>query len=203
MRRERFDGGTLDWTLDVAAGREPALRLEWAITADDELYVADRLWDYARDGARIAEPYGVYRFVHDRTLRLLFGAAPRPGGISLQVTYVPRYSRVPAGETRRHALRLALPVDEYSSLARDVGSPTELAQVDRVTLLVDHRLRRTMASDPRPPWGEDPAAAGYIVHDPARVVSTQATAPFAVKRRTGYIARVALAGEPPPGPYPH
>lgn len=200
--RDHFDGFDLDWNFDAPSGPSPAMRLTWAISAREELYVADHLWDYARDATRIADPQGVYRFVREGTLRLLFGQAPRPSNVSLRVTYTPLFSRVRAGETLRREVHLPLPIDEYSSLARDVGAPTVIEHVTRVMLLVEYRLRRTMSADPLPPTNESAEAVGYIVHDPSRAISTLDTSPFAVKRRTGYIARVALAGEPAPGPYP-
>jgi hypothetical protein len=200
--RDHFDGFDLDWHFDARSGPSPAMRLTWAINAREELFVADHLWDYARDATRIADPHGVYRFVHEGTLRLLFGQAPRPSNVSLRVTYTPFFSRVRAGQTHRREVLVPLPIDEYSSLARDVGSPTVTEHVARVMLLVDYRLRRTMTADPLPPMNESAEAVGYIVHDPSRAISTLETSPFTVKRRTGYIARVALAGEAPPGPFP-
>jgi hypothetical protein len=59
-----------------------------------------------------------------------------------------------------------------------------------------------MSADPQPPPRESPETAGYIVHDPRRVVSTLETVAFPVKRRTGYMARVALYGEREPGAAP-
>ncbi len=200
--RDRFDGFELDWTFGATSGPAPAMRLDYAITAHEDLYVADRLWDYTRQGARVADPHGVYRFVRDGSLRLLFGQAPRPSNVSLRVVYAPLYSRVRAGETRRGEALLPAPVDEYSSLARDLGSPSVIEHVARATLILEYRLRRTMREDPRPPIEERAEDVGYIVHDPSRAISTSQTAPFAVRRRTSYVARVALPGEPGPGPYP-
>ena len=204
--RERFDEFDLEWSCEASpsapATGASAMLLTWALTAREELFVADRLWEFDADARRIPDPRGVYTFVRDGELRLLFGQAPQPSNLQLRVTYPPLFSRVLAGETRRGEVTLPLPVDEYSSLARDVRSPTSIERVSRVTLIVEYRTRRSMDRDPTPPLGESAETAGLIVHGPRRVTSTLHTAPFAVKRRTGYIARVALPGEPPPGPYP-
>jgi hypothetical protein len=185
---------TLRWSVEVD-GSAPHATLRYELTAREELYVSDRLWDLDRTGRRIADPYGVYRFVHGRALRLVFAQAPLPPGIALRQVYKPLASRIRAGETHRRAVPLALPVEEYSSLARDVGSPSELDHVDRVTLVFEYRPRAEMSADPLPPAREDGDAVGFIVHDMHRLVSSVAVQALPVQRRTGYIPRIALPGD--------
>ena len=185
---------TLRWSIEVD-GAAPHATLRYELTAREELYLSDRLWDLDRTGRRIADPYGVYRFVHGRTLRLVFAQAPMPPRISLRQVYAPFSSRVRAGETHRRSVPLALPAEEYSSLARDVGSPSELDHVDRVTLVFEHRARSEMPADPLPPAREDGDAVGFIVHDMHRLVSSVEVQSLPVRRRTGYITRIALPGD--------
>ncbi|HEY0135939.1 MAG TPA: hypothetical protein VGB85_17760 [Nannocystis sp.] len=187
----------LVWSLTVAEGEARTLELEYQLTAFEELYLADRLWDHDRAGRRIADPYGVYRFVKDGGLWLVFAQAPWRPEVRLENIYTPLCSRVRAGEARRHAVSIALPVDEYSALARNVAAETTLVQVSRVTLVLGHRLRASMDADPLPPPFESAEQAGYIVDDHAMIVSSLAVDPLPVKRRTGAIARFA-----PPDPRP-
>jgi hypothetical protein len=161
-----------------------AMKLSLRLDAREELYVADRLWDFNDAGARIAEPFGVYRIVHDRTLVLLFGQAPMPHNVQPRVTFRPLYSRVRAGESLRREVLLAYPIDEYTALDRDVRSPNTLVQLDQVTLALEYRTRASMREDPQPPPREDSEAVGYVVYDPERILSTCSVAPFAVHRRT-------------------
>ncbi len=191
---------TLRWSLALDPGdpsrQVPAsAKLRYEVEARDEVYLADRLWDYLPDGRRAPDPRGVYRFVHGRSLRLVFWQAPRPRGLQLRVVYTPLFSRVRAGETLRKELALELPIDEYSSLARDVDAPSEVVLATQVALVLGYRLRSSMPADPRSPLNESPDAAGYIVHDPWRLVSTADTPPIPVRRRLGDMPRPVLPGD--------
>ncbi len=202
---ERFAPCRLAWSLDAATGASNGANihtLRYEIEALEDLYVADRLWDNDVDGRRIRDPFGVYRFVHDGNLRLVLAPAPRPPNIHIRKHYIPLYSGVAAGETRKNEISIRLPVDEYSALARDVGSATVIEHVAAVTLVVGYRTRASLPSRPIPPLNETADEAGYIVHAPQLLISAMAVAPVPVKRRTGYIARFPLPGEPGPGPIP-
>jgi hypothetical protein len=194
----------LTWSLRDAAADDGqrALALDYAIAAHEELYLSDRLWDYDRNKKRIPDPFGVYRFVHDGSLRLVFAQAPWPSNVMPSIVYKPLCSRVRAGETHRRTVLVRLPVDEYSSLARDIKSPTVEEEVSKVLLVMQYRLRSAMDKDPQPPPFESAEEAGYIVHDLTQLVSSLETEPIQIKRRTGYIARFPLPGEPKPGPVP-
>jgi hypothetical protein len=201
---EKYAAFELTWSLRDAAADDgaKALALDYAIAAREEVYVSDRLWDYSRAKKRIPDPFGVYRFVYDGSLRLVFAQAPSPSNVMPSTVYKPLCSRVRAGETRQRTILLRLPVDEYSSLGRDIDSPTAVEEVSKVFLVMQYRLRSTMDKDPQPPPFEDADQVGYIVHDLAQLVSSMETEPISVKRRTGYIARFPLPGEPKPGPAP-
>ena len=206
--RESSGAYELSWSIDrvdqpdAAGAATPALELELELEALEELYVGDRLWDYDKSRARVADPQGVYRFVHDGALRLVFARAPSPSNVMPRVVYEPLFSRVEAGQKHRRRVTLGLPVCEYSSLARDMSEPTSLVEVERVTLILAYRLRSSMDAAPLPPPLETAEAAGYIVHEPKLIVSSLEVDKIPVKRRTGYMARFALPGEPKPGPMP-
>lgn len=193
----------LTWSLDrfVRDGGGPALRLTYEVEAHEELYLADRLWDDDPVQYRVPDPHGVYRFVREGSLRLVFAPPPAPPNIQLLKYYEPFYSRVRAGETRRREVEVGVPVDEYSALARDVSAPSALEEVSRVYLVMGYRPRATLAADPVPPINETAEETGYIVHDPSFVLSSLDAEPIAVRRRTGYVARFPLPGEPGPPPY--
>lgn len=201
---EKSPAYELTWSLAVTASADGkrALLLTYAITAAEELYVADRLWDHDAAHTRVPDPFGVYRFVQDGSLRLVFAQAPHPPNVLFGQLYRPLYSRVLAGETRRETVLIDLPVDEYSSLARDVNAPTVLEEVSRVVLVVGYRLRKAMNQDPLPPPRESPEEAGYVVYEPSLIISELQVDRLPVKRRTGYIARFPLPGEPGPEPLP-
>lgn len=196
----------LSWSIEVVGraheDQPPVARLQYRVDAREELYVSDRLWDFDRAATRVADPFGVYRFVHEDSLRLVFDQAPWPSNMELRTIYTPLFSRVRAGEARHREIDLAMPIDEYSSLARRIDAPTSLEHVTRVLLVLGYRTRATMAADPRGPAREDPDEVGYVVHGPSLVQSSLAVDPLPVRRRTGYTARYALPGEPPPGPAP-
>jgi hypothetical protein len=191
---------TLRWSLaldpiDPSQQAPPSAKLLYEVEAREEVYLADRLWDYTPSGRRIPDPRGVYRFVHGNSLRLVFWQAPRPKDVQLRVVYTPLFSRVRAGETLRKELTLGLPIEEYSSLARDVDAPSEVVLASQVALVLGYRLRSSMPADPKPPLNESPDAAGYIVRDPWRLVSTADTPPIPVRRRLGDIPRPVLPGD--------
>jgi hypothetical protein len=203
--KERTDAFELTWSLAFEGpgpdGKPEALRLEYRIHASEEIYVSDRLWDYDRARKRVPDPFGVYRFVHEGSLRLVFAQAPWASNMEPSIVYVPLFSRIRAGETRANAISLKLPIEEYSSLARNVAAPSALEEVPRAYLVMGYRLRSTMDKDPQPPPSEG-ADVGYVVHDPKLLISSLETDPIPVKRRTGYMPRFPLPGEPPPGPKP-
>jgi hypothetical protein len=196
--KERSAAFELSWSLTVEGA---VLELAYAISAAEEMFVADRVWDYDSQYQRIPDPFGVYRFVCDGSLRLVFAQAPWPPNIVPLLVYHPLYSRVRAGETHRRSLRIALPVDEYSSMARDVDSPVALEEVSRATLVMGYVLRSSLDADPEPPINETVEEAGYVTNYTDLAISSMDVVALPVKRRTGYIARFALPGEPPPGPF--
>jgi hypothetical protein len=188
----------LTWSLDGASGPDgPELELVYRIEAAEELYVSDRLWDFDAAKQRVPDPFGVYRFVAHQSLRLFFGQAPIPTNVQPRIVYKPLFSRVRAGEAHERKVRMKVPVDEYSSLARDIASPTELEEVTRAFLVIEYRLRSEMPADPEQPALLDPVKDGYMVYDPKRLVSSCETRPIAVKRRIEPIYRVALPNDPP------
>lgn len=173
-----------------------AMKLEYEIQAFEELYVSDRLWDYDASNSRIPDPFGVYRFVRDGSLRLVFGQAPIPLPMKPRNIYQPLYSKVVPGTIHRRELLLQLPIDEYSALARDIDSPHVIEELTKVFLVFGYRLRSDLDADPQPPPNESAESAGYIVHDSTLLVSgLETVAPFQVNRRTGSIARFALPGD--------
>ncbi|HVJ90926.1 MAG TPA: hypothetical protein VM580_14080 [Labilithrix sp.] len=178
------------------------LKLDYSIKAFEELYVSDRLWSYDDDGNRICDPFSVYRFVVNDALRLVFMQAPHAPNVAPRVLYTPLYSRVRGAETHQRSIAIELPVDEYSSLARNIAAPTVVQTISRVLLVMGYRLRSTMAGDPSPPVNETADQAGFVVNDPKLIVSTLDVERLPVKRRTDYMARFALPGEPGPGPAP-
>jgi len=200
--KERSAAYELTWSLSTKDGK--TLVLDYDVHALEELYIADRLWDTDDAHRRVPDPFGVYRFVFNGGLRLVFAQAPQPPNVMLRQIYPPLYSRLRAHETRHRTVRIALPVDEYSALARDVHSPTVREEVSRVFFVLSYRLRSTMTSDPAPPVHETAESAGYIVHDPEEIISSLdlGADKIPVKRRTGTIARFLLPGEPKPGPAP-
>lgn len=177
------------------------LKLDYQVKAFEELYVADRLWDDDPIKYRIPDPFGVYRFVQNGSLRLVFAQAPYPANYLPQKIYEPLYSRILAGETRRQSVRIKLPVDEYSSLDRGVNAPTVVEEVSRVFFVLGYDLRSTMDAAPELPPRETEEEAGYIVYSRKLIISELQVEPIPVKRRTGYMARFALPGEPAPGPF--
>lgn len=192
---ESTDAFTLRWSFayDLPAGRAS---LHYALTAHEELYVSDRLWDYDRVGRRIADRWGVYRFVHGTTLRLAFVQAPRPPNISVHVVFAPLWSRVQARETHTRDVPLTLPIDEYSALARDVSAPHVLDHVTHVSLIFDWCRRRDLPRAPLPPPRESGEAVGFMVYDGTRYVSTLALRGLLpVHRRTGPMPRLTLPGD--------
>mgnify|MGYP000875915761 CR=1 FL=1 len=196
---------TLRWSFgvdDTPQGQAPTATLRYRVEAHEALYLSDRLWLTDRAGARIADPAGVYRFVHGDTLRLVFDQAPWPSNVELRKTFRPLYSRVAPREARERAITVGLPVDEYSCFARGTDDPATVEHVTRVTLVLGYRLRATLERDADPPPGESGEDAGYIVYDPTRLVSSVTLAPLPVRRRVGYVPRYAFPGEPPPGPRP-
>jgi hypothetical protein len=201
---ERSAAYELTWSLSITDGAngERVLKLEYQVEAFEELYIADRLWDFGDANERVPDPFGVYRFVRNGSLRLVFAQAPYPPNVMPRITYQPLYSRIRAGKTRQRSVLIRMPVDEYSSLARDISSPTVIEEVSRVFFVLSYRLRSTMAEDPAPPPFETAEDAGYIVHGPEQIISALEVDKLPVKRRTGYIARFALPGEPKPGPAP-
>ncbi|MBZ5712702.1 hypothetical protein [Nannocystis pusilla] len=203
--RERTPAYALSWSfsaVDGAAAGEPTFKLEYELDAFEELYVGDRLWVLDRAGKRVPDPFGVYRFVAGESLRLVFARPPVPPNVMPRVVFQPLFSRVGPGETRRNEVLLKAPIDEYSALGRDIHAETVLEEVSKVILVLSYRLRSTMDKDPVPPPFESPDEAGYIVSEPELIISTLAGTQVPVKRRTGYIARFPLPGEPGPGPAP-
>jgi hypothetical protein len=176
----------------------PSAKLRYEVRAREEVFLSDKLWDYDSKAVRIPDPFGVYRFVHGMSLRLFFGQAPWPEGRSFRNVYKPLFSRVAAGGVHSRTVPLAVPIDEYSALERNIAAPTEEEVVARVTLVLDYRLRSEMKDDPKPPPFED-ESVGYIVHDPQQLVSKLDTDDLPVKRRVEPIARIMLPSDQRPG----
>jgi hypothetical protein len=196
----------LTWSLSIEAPapgtNDHVIKLDYAVTALEELYIADRLWVHDAANQRVPDPFGVYRFVQNDSLRLVFAQAPSPPNVRFANLFRPLYSRILAGETRRKSVLIQLPVDEYSALARDVDAPSILEAVSRVFFVLGYRLRSTMDRDPVPPPRETAEEAGYVVYEPQLMISELQVDPLPVKRRTGYVARFPLPGEPGPDPMP-
>ncbi len=200
-RKEETPSYELEWSLTPKGQDE--LVLAYAIKAFEKLFVSDRLWDRKRPGPRTKDPLGVYRYVRDGSLRLAFYQAPYPSNISPMEVYQPLYSRVGAGETHGGEVSMSLPVDEYSALSRNLDAPSEVETVTRVHFVLGYACRSDLAADPAPPLNETVEDAGYVVHSRKRIVSTcDSSSPIKVKRRTVYMPRFALEGEPAPGPAP-
>jgi hypothetical protein len=203
---EKSSAYELTWSLSTASPtdgeNDDGLKLDYAVTAFEELYISDRLWDDDAAQHRIPDPFGVYRFVHDGSLRLVFAQAPRPPNVKLGKTYPPLYSRILAGETRRQSVRIEVPVDEYSSLGRNINAATVLEEVSRVVFVLGYQLRSALDRAPTPPPRETAETAGYVVYEPELIISELRVDRLQVKRRTGYMARFPLPGEPGPAPMP-
>ena len=95
----------------------------------------------------------------------MYGQAPTQPGVLPSITYAPLFSRIRPGETRRRAISIALPVDEYSSLERETDALTTIEEVARVFFVLGVRCRSTMNADPVPPLEETdgPDARGAAV----------------------------------------
>jgi hypothetical protein len=205
-REARTSAYAVTWSVSTEAATkgsdERVLKLDYQVKAFEELYVSDRLWDDDPKLYRVADPMGVYRFVQDGSLRLVFAQAPHPPNVILGRTYPPLFSRVLAGETRRQTVRIKLPVDEYSGLSRNINAPTVLEEVSRVYLVLGISLRSTMGSAPTPPPRESGEKVGYVVYGADNIILAMDVDKLPVKRRTGYMARFPLPGEPGPDPMP-
>jgi hypothetical protein len=203
--RERSTSYSLRWSLNVpgagAGGADP-LTLEYEIEAIEELYVADRPWDFDREGKIVPDPFGIHRYVRDGSLRLALAKVPYPSNLRPFYKFFPYSSRVAPGATHRGRVQVSLPVDEYSPLARDVSSPTADEFVSTVYFVLAYRLGRTLDAPPAPPPGYRPEDVGYDVPTTEQMISSVSVDPLRVKRRVGPMPRLALPGEPPPGPVP-
>jgi hypothetical protein len=205
-REARTSAYAVTWSVSTEAAtkgsEERVLKLDYQVKAFEELYVSDRLWDDDPKLYRVPDPMGGYRFVQDGSLRLVFAQAPHPPNMIVERTYPPLFSRVLAGETRRQTVRIKLPVDEYSGLSRNINAPTVLEDVSRVYLVLGISLRSSMGSAPTPPPRESGEKAGYVVYGADNIVLAMDVDKLPVKRRTGYMARFPLPGEPGPDPLP-
>jgi hypothetical protein len=145
---ERTSAYEVTWSLRIKpkGSGARALELEYQVRAFEELYIADRSWADDAVNDRVPDPFGVYRFVQNHSLRLVLADAPYPPNVYVSNRYPPLYSRGRAGETRRNAVWIELPVDEYSALSRDIHSPTVIEDVTRVYFVLGVRLRSTMAA---------------------------------------------------------
>lgn len=184
-KTEKSPAYELLWSLAETAQNDgaQALKLSYELKALEELYLSDRLWDYSKEGKRIADPFGVYRFVSEGRLLLVFAQAPAPPNVYPRVMYEPLYSRVRAGESRKNTVLITLPVDEYSGVQRNIKSPSEDEKVSRATLVLGYRTRSSLSKDPEPPPREQPEESGFVVNDPQWIISTLELEPLPVKRR--------------------
>lgn len=188
----------LTWSLTTMSGMngdEPTLKLIYQVEAFEELYVGDRLWVHDDINQRVPDPFGVYRFVMNGALRLVFAQSPTPPDVLPRIVFKPLFSRIRAGGVRRCEVPIKLPVVEYSALARNVAADAIEETVSKVYLVLSYRLRSSMEKDPVTPAGESPEEAGYIVHDAQTILSEFDVDSLSVKRRTGKIARFLLPGE--------
>jgi len=193
LSRPGFD---VSWSLHVEGTGNPSLRVDLEVLGRDELYVSDRVWDYDAQGKRIDDPFGIYRYVVGSALRLVLAPAPLPLPILPRVTYPPLCSRVRSGETRKRSFHLGLPIDEYSSLERNVSAPSDTIHVERVELVLGYRLRTSLKDEPRAPAKEEGEKVGFIVHDLELVVDAQPIAALPVRRRSGPMTRFYLPSDP-------
>lgn len=193
-KTEKSPAYELLWSLDRTAPNEggPALKLSYQVKALEDLYISDRLWDYSKEGKRIPDAFGVYRFVWEGNLLLVFAQAPAPPNVAPRVIYEPLYSHIRAGELRKNSVLITLPVDEYSSLQRNTKSPTTEEQIARVILVLGYRTRSSMSKDAEPPPRESAEESGYVVNDPQRIVSSLEVDPLPVKKRSNPMARFVL-----------
>lgn len=203
--REAFE---FSWSLDVkevpggrqvpagapAAGKKVA-RLRYEVKALEEVYIGDKLWDLDPERTRVPDPFGVYRFVRDKNLRLLLGQAPWDERMAIRNVYPPLFSKVPKGETLINEIDIALPVDEYSALERWVEGPTEPVYVTSATLIMEYMPRSKLKEDPKPPPGEG-ESVGYVVHGARPMISSiRKMDPLPVKLRTEETVRVVVPGD--------
>lgn len=190
--RERSSAYELTWSLDV---RGHEVELEYKVEAFEELYVFDRLWNLDRARGIVPESLGIYRYVRDGHLWLVFAQAPSPPEVIPLVYHEPLSSKVLAGSTHGKSVKVALPVDEYSAIERNIHAPTALEQVSRVVFVLGYRRRATLDAAPYPPPDRTAEDAGYIVYGPDYMVSVMAVDPLPVKRRTDAMARFRLPTE--------
>jgi hypothetical protein len=94
--QERAAAFEITWSVETGA-TAGVLTLAYEIEVKEELYVGDRLWDHGAACKRVQDPFGVYRFVQERSLWLAFAHAPCAPGVWPKITYAPLFSRVRAG----------------------------------------------------------------------------------------------------------
>lgn len=184
------------WSAHAEGAGQPRLRVSLEVSAHEELFVSDRVWDYDPNGKRIDDALGIYRYVVGSALRLVLAPAPLPLPIMPRVTYRPLCSRVRRGEVLRRSFDLALPVDEYSSLERRIAAPSDTIHVERLELVLGYRLLSSLKGEPRPPAKEDGEKVGFIVHDLDLIVDAQSIPPLAVRRRAEPMTRFYLPWDP-------
>lgn len=208
-REEKTSAYAVTWSVStepaVKGSDERVLTLEYQVKAFEELYVADRLYRDP-DRFRVPDPFAVYRYVQDGSLRLVFAPAPLPAGMMVAIpSDLPLYSRILAGETRAQTVRIKLPIDEYPSEWPGPGgvvvrAPTVSEEVSRVYFVLGYRLRSTLDHAPAVP--EKAKDAGYIVKRPKFIILAMDVDKLPVTRHTGYMARFPLPGEPGPNAPP-
>lgn len=206
-REARTSAYDVTWSVSTvaAAAGGNELKLDYAVKAFEEMYIADRFYN---DPVRYSapDPFGIHRFVEDGSLRLVFAPATYPPGLIVERPVdLPLYSRILAGETRRETMRIKLPVDEYPSEwpsfgGKVVPAPTVSEEVSRVYFVLGYRLRSTL--NHAPPVPEAAREAGYIVKSPNFIILAMDVDKIPVKRHTGYMPRFPLPGEPGPDPMP-
>lgn len=188
------------WSLTEARGDgaegERTLKLTYRIDAGSELYVSDRLWEYDASRSVVPDPFEVYRFVRDDSVRLVFDKSPALPNTSVRVTYAPLYSRVMPGVAHEREIPLRVPVEEHSGMPYDPDAPTVIQQVSRAILVMGYRLRATMERDPAPPLGVSDDV-GFVVTNPSKFISSLAISTLEVRCRTVPFARYTLPGEAP------
>ncbi len=147
------------------------------------LYVLDRLWMLDRGSRVVSDPQRVYRYVRDKTLRLLLGNAPLPRRKSVLYRNVPNATLVPPGRALERDLEIPVPVSEYSPYFKG-EKPSDYADapVTSVELFVDYI-----------PSGPDIATAPASYDSAALTFDTPGVWAHARRLRSGLLSVSTLA----------
>jgi hypothetical protein len=190
--------------LKASASRTPAGKLDVRVSIQNSestpVYVFNRLWMLDAASKIVTDPREIYRYVHDKTLRLLLGNAPLPRFKQALFRNVPVATPVPPGKTLEQGLDLSLPVYEYSPYFKG-EKPTdyETIAVDFLEVFVDYVpagpkiITRPSAFDPTAVAFETPGIWDYAV----RLRSGPIALKVPVLKRTDAFDRLFLPNESP------